>query len=221
MDDNERGRPIRVMLVDDHAMVRDGLKVFLSNYADIEVVAEADDGAEALALCARFRPDVVLMDLLMPELDGPTATARIRSAYPHIQVIALTSFVEEDLIRRALRAGAVGYLLKDVNPARLAEAIRAAHRGRPTIDSAAAQVLARGAQDGPPPGSDLTPREREVLALLVQGKTNDAIARDLSISAATVRLHVSHILSKLEAQNRTEAATIAARYHLAPLSNNK
>ena len=205
---------IRVMLVDDHAMVRDGLKVFLSNYADIRVVAEAEDGAEAVALAERARPDVVLMDLLMPGLDGPAATERIRKARPEAQVIALTSFVEEELIRRTLRAGAVGYLLKDVNPARLAEAIRAAHRGRPTIDSAAAQALARGATEGPTPGSDLTAREREVLALLVEGATNDEIGRALCISAATVRLHVSHILSKLDASNRTEAATIAARHGL-------
>jgi NarL family two-component system response regulator LiaR len=219
MNENERGRPIRVMLVDDHAMVRDGLKVFLSNYADMEVVAEAEDGAEAIALAGRARPDVVLMDLIMPGMDGPAATELLRRAQPGAQVIALTSFVEEDLIRRTLRAGAVGYLLKDVNPVRLAEAIRAAHRGRPTIDSAAAQVLARGAQDGPQPGSDLTQREREVLALLVQGKTNDEIGRVLYISAATVRLHVSHILSKLGASNRTEAATIAARYHLVPATD--
>ena len=207
-------KPIRVMIVDDHAMVRDGLKVFLSNYADIAVVAEAEDGAEAVALVGRARPDVVLMDLLMPGMDGPAATERIRRAHPDARVIALTSFVEEDLIRRTLRAGAVGYLLKDINPARLAEAIRAAHRGRPTIDSAAAQALARGATEGPQPGADLTPREREVLALLVKGRTNDEIARALYISAATVRLHVSHILSKLEASNRTEAATIAARHNL-------
>lgn len=214
MNANERAARIRVMLVDDHAMVRDGLKVFLSNHPDIAVVAEAEDGAEAVALIDRARPDVVLMDLLMPGLDGAAATERIRRAHPDVQVIALTSFVDEDLIRRTLRAGAVGYLLKDVNPARLADAIRAAHRGRPTIDSAAAQVLARGATDGPLPGSDLTAREREVLALLTQGKTNDAIALALCISASTVRLHVSHILAKLDAQNRTEAATIAARYHL-------
>jgi NarL family two-component system response regulator LiaR len=204
------------MLVDDHAMVRDGLRVFLSNFSDLQVVAEAEDGAQAIVECERARPDVILMDLLMPEMDGPTATAAIRKAYPQTQVIALTSFVEEDLIRRAIKAGAMGYLLKDVNPAKLAEAIRAAHRGRPTIDSAAAQVLARAAQAGPPPGSDLTPREREVLALLVQGKTNNAIAQELMVSAATVRLHVSHILSKLEAQNRTEAATLAAQYQLVP-----
>jgi NarL family two-component system response regulator LiaR len=209
------------MLVDDHAMVRDGLKVFLSNYSDIQVVAEAEDGAEAVALVARARPDVVLMDLLMPDLDGPAATARIRKEHPDVQVLALTSFVDEDLIRRTLRAGALGYLLKDVKPARLAEAIRAARRGRPTIDSVAAQVLALGSQDGPALGEDLTPREREVLALLVQGKTNDGIAAALNISPATVRLHVSHILSKLEAQNRTEAATIATRHRLVPTPENE
>lgn len=211
-----RASPIRVMLVDDHAMVRDGLKVFLSNSVDLEIVGEAEDGAEALAQCEKVCPDVVLMDLVMPGIDGPTATAQIRKAHPEIQVIALTSFVDEDLIRRAIKAGAVGYLLKDVNPNKLAEAIRAACHGRPTIDSAAARVLALAALDAPAPGSDLTPREREVLALLVQGKTNDAIARELVISPATVRLHVSHILSKLEAANRTEAAAIATQHRLVP-----
>ncbi len=206
--------PIRIMIVDDHLMVRDGLRVFLSNYEDLEVVAEAEDGAQAIELCAEARPDVVLMDLLMPKLDGPSATARLRKAYPQVQVIALTSFVEEDLIRRAIQAGAVGYLLKDVNPGKLAEAIRAAHRGQPTIDSAAAQVLARAARQPLPVGAQLTPREREILTLLVAGKTNKGIGEALTLSPLTVRMHVSSILSKLGARNRTEAATLALQHNL-------
>jgi two-component system, NarL family, response regulator LiaR len=206
--------PIRVMLVDDHLMVRDGLRVFLSSYDDLEVVAEAEDGTQAVELCAQTRPDVVLMDLLMPTLDGPTATARIREACPQVQVIALTSFIEEDLIRRAIQAGAVGYLLKDVHPDKLAKAIRAAHRGQSTIDSAAALVLARAARPPRSPGSDLTPREREILALLVAGKTNKGIAQALTLSPLTVRMHVSSILSKLGASNRTEAATLAVQHNL-------
>jgi NarL family two-component system response regulator LiaR len=208
--------PIRIMIVDDHLMVRDGLRVFLSNYDDLEVVAEAEDGAQAIELCAEARPDVVLMDLLMPTLDGPTATARMRKAHPQVQVIALTSFVEEDLIRRAIQAGAVGYLLKDVNPGKLAEAIRAAHRGQPTIDSAAARVLARAAGQPLPLGTDLTPREREILTLLVAGKTNKGIGEALTLSPLTVRMHVSSILSKLGASNRTEAATLALQHNLVP-----
>ena len=208
--------PIRVMIVDDHLMVRDGLRVFLSNYEDLELVAEAEDGAQAIDLCAEARPDVVLMDLLMPTLEGPTATARIRAAHPQVRVIALTSFVEEDLIRQAIQAGAVGYLLKDINPGKLAEAIRAAHCGRPTIDSAAALVLAREAGQPPAQGSDLTPREREILALLAAGKTNKGIAEALTLRSGTVRMHVSSILSKLGTSNRTEAANMAMRHKLVP-----
>jgi len=207
---------IRVMIVDDHLMVRDGLKVFLSTYDDLEVVAEADDGGQAVQLCPQVRPDVVLMDMLMPNMDGPTATTLIRASYPDIQVIALTSFAEEDLVQQALQAGAIGYLLKDVRADKLADAIRAAHQGRSTIDAAAAQVLVQSARQPPQLGQDLTAREREVLALLVNGMTNKEIAEELTLSMGTVRLHVSNILSKLGASNRTEAATLALQHKLIP-----
>jgi NarL family two-component system response regulator LiaR len=206
--------PIRVMLVDDHLMVRDGLKVFLSVYDDIEIVAEAEDGEQAVTLCAKVQPDVVLMDVVMPNVDGPTATARIRESFPQVQVIALTSFLEEDLVQRAFQAGANGYLLKDVHPNKLAQAIRDAHQGQSTIDAAAAQVLAEAARVPKPLGRDLTPRELEVLALLTEGKTNKEIAKDLTLSHGTVRLHVSNILSKLGVSNRTEAATLALQHNL-------
>jgi NarL family two-component system response regulator LiaR len=208
--------PIRIMIVDDHTMVRGGLRLFLSSHDDLEVVAEAGDGKEAIVLCSQVQPDVILMDVVMPGIDGPTATARIRQAFPHIQVIALTSFLEEDLVQKALAAGAISYLLKDVGADRLAEAIRAAHRGRGTIDSGAAQVLVQAAQRPPPPGQDLTDREREVLALLVEGQTNKQIALQLSLSSGTVRIYVSNILSKLDASNRTEAATLALQHNLVP-----
>jgi NarL family two-component system response regulator LiaR len=204
------------MLVDDHLMVRDGLKVFLSVYDDIEVVAEAEDGKQAIALCAQDQPDVILMDILMPDVDGPTATAGIRKAFPQVQVIALTSFLEEDLVRRALQAGANGYLLKDVHPDKLAQAIRDAHEGRPTIASAAAQVLVQATMQPAPVGADLTPRERQVLALLAEGRTNKQIAEALTVSSGTVRLHVSNILSKLGVSNRTEAARLALQHNLTP-----
>jgi NarL family two-component system response regulator LiaR len=210
---NEK-KPIRVMIVDDHLMVRDGLKVFLSLYDDLEVVADAGDGEQALTYCTQLRPDVVLMDVVMPGMDGPTVTARIRAECPEVQVIALTSFAEGDLVQRAIQAGAIGYLLKDVHPDKLAEAIRDAHHGRSTIDPEAAQSLVQVTSQPPAPGSDLTPREREVLALLVKGKTNKEIAVQLIISQATVRLHVSNILSKLGASNRTEAATLALQHNL-------
>lgn len=207
---------IRVMIVDDHLMVRDGLKVFLSTYDDLEVVAEADDGGQAVQLIPQVQPDVVLMDVLMPKMDGPTATALIRASYPDIQVIALTSFVEEDLVQQALQSGAIGYLLKDVRADKLADAIRAAHQGRATIDATAAQVLVQSARQPPQLGQDLTAREREVLALLVNGMTNKEIAKELTLSMGTVRLHVSNILSKLRASNRTEAATLALQHKLIP-----
>lgn len=207
------GKPIRIMIVDDHLMIRDGLKVFLSTYDDLEVVAEASDGQEALALCVEFRPDVILMDLVMPNVDGPTATAQIRNAYPNIQVIILTSFTEQNLVQEAIEAGAIGYLLKDVRAGKLAEAIRNAYNGRSTMDRSAIQALVQATHQ-PSLGVDLTPREREVLGYLVQGSTNQEIATGLIISESTVRLHVSNILSKLGAGNRTEAATLALKHNL-------
>lgn len=202
-------KPIRIMIVDDHLMVRDGLKVFLSVYDDIEVVGEAEDGEGALALCPQVEPDVVVMDILMPNMDGPTATARIRADYPSIQVIALTSFAEEELVQRAIQSGAISYVLKDVHSDKLAQAIREAHQGRGMIDSAAAQVLVQAAQRTPTPGYDLTGRERQVLALMVEGKTNQEIADHLTLSVGTARFHVSNILSKLGVSNRTEAVSLA------------
>ena len=207
---------IRVMIVDDHLMVRDGLKVFLSVFEDIDVVAEAGDGAEAEALCRQAQPDVILMDIIMPGMDGPTATARIRAAYPRVQVIALTSFVEGDLVQRALHAGAIGYLLKDVRPGKLAAAIRDASRGRGTVDAQAVQVLVQAERQPDSIGHNLTPREREVLALLAAGKTNKEIAEALVISPGTARMHVSNILSKLGVGNRTEAAAVALQQGLLP-----
>lgn len=207
-------QPIRVMIVDDHLMVRDGLKVFLSVYPELIVVAEAGDGDEAVARCAETRPDVILMDLVLPTLDGPTATRHIRAAFPQIQVIALTSFVDEALVARALAAGAISYLLKDVHADQLATAIRAAHDGRATLAPTAVQALAHLAAAPPAHRPDLTRRERDVLALLVAGESNLAIAAHLGISHGTVRLHVSTILSKLGAHNRTEAALLAVQHKL-------
>jgi NarL family two-component system response regulator LiaR len=195
-------------------MVRDGLKVYLSVYEDIEIVAEADDGEQAISRCAEVQPDVILMDVVMPNVDGPTATARIVADHPNIRIIALTTFSEQVLVQQAIQAGAISYLLKDVHAGKLAEAIREAYHGRSTIDASVAQSLIEAANHSPPPGSNLTPREREVLALLVEGQTNKEIAEKLIISQATVRLHVSNILSKLGASNRTEAVSLALQNNL-------
>ena len=204
--------PIRVLIVDDHQMVREGLKVLLSTCAEIEVVGEAADGAEAVAQCAALEPDVVLMDVIMPVMDGAEATAEITSACPTVQVIALTSFVDQEYVERTLHAGAISYLLKDARPDALTQAIKDAAEGRGTIDSSAMRAMMERRQDGV--GNDLTGREREVLALLSAGMSNKEIAESLTLSVGTVRLHVSNILAKLGAPNRTTAAAIAMKHGL-------
>jgi NarL family two-component system response regulator LiaR len=206
--------PIRVLLVDDHAVVRSGLGAFLLAFDDLELVGEAGSGEEALAKCEQLNPDVILMDLLMPNMDGAEATAAIRERYPSIQVIALTSFKEEDLVQRAIQAGAIGYLLKNVSADELADAIRAAKAGKPTLAPEAAQALMHAATKPPELGYDLTPRELDVLALMVEGLSNPDIAERLIVSRSTVKFHVSSILSKLGAATRTEAVALAIQHKL-------
>jgi len=207
-------KPIRVILVDDHAVVRSGLSAFLMVFDDLEFVGEASNGEEALRLCKEVRPDVVLMDLVMPGMDGATATQAIRENCPEIQVIALTSFKEQELVQGALKAGAIGYLLKNVSADELSSAIRAAHAGKPTLAPEAAHVLIQANQGPPAIGSDLTEREREVLALIAEGLSNPEIADKLVVSRSTVKFHVSSILSKLGASTRTQAVTLALQNKL-------
>jgi two-component system, NarL family, response regulator LiaR len=207
---------IRVMLVDDHTMVRKGLATFLNVFDDLQLAGEAKNGAEAIQLCGEVLPDVVLMDMVMPDMDGATATRIIRQQFPEVQIIALTSFKEGTLIKNALEAGAIGYLLKDISAAELAKAIRAAYAGRATLSPEAAQSLVETSNLPPAPGFDLTEREREVLALMIEGLNNVQIAGRLTVSPSTIKSHVSNILSKLGAASRTEAVTIALRNKIVP-----
>jgi NarL family two-component system response regulator LiaR len=207
-------RATRIAIVDDHAMVRSGLAAFLSVADDLELVGEAENGQQALRLCAEERPDVVLMDLVMPGMDGVQTTRAIRERFPEIRVIALTSFPEDRLVQDVLEAGALSYLLKNVGADELARAIRAAREGRSTLAPEAAQVLIQRATRQPAPGQDLSPREREVLALMVQGLSNPDIADRLVVGRSTIKFHVSSILGKLGVQSRTEAVAMAVQHNI-------
>jgi two-component system, NarL family, response regulator LiaR len=201
---------IRVLIADDHAVVRQGLRTFLDLQDDIEVVAEAADGAEALAAAERHAPDVVLIDLVMPNVDGIEAIRGLRERVPEARAIVLSSFIDDEKLFPAVRAGAAGYLLKDVQPQELVEAIRTVHGGGALLHPKVASRLLEEIATDP-----LTPREREVLALIARGMANKAIARELSLSEKTVKAHVSNILAKLGVSDRTQAALYAVRAGLA------
>lgn len=201
---------IKVLIVDDHAMVRNGLSTFLTVFDDLELVGESSSGEEAIRNCRTLNPNVVLMDMVMPGMDGATATRHIREECPNTQVIVLTSFKEDDLVQGALEAGAIGYLLKNVGADELAAAIRRAHEGSPTLAPEAAQVLMHAATRKEENANfGLTDREREILRAMVQGRSNPEIADQLVVSRSTVKFHVSNILMKLGVGSRTEAVALA------------
>jgi two-component system, NarL family, response regulator LiaR len=205
--------PIRVLIVDDHAVVREGLQAFLELQEGIEVAGQAVDGEAAIEAALRLRPDVILMDLVMPRLDGVAAMRSLRESVPDARVIVLTSFLDDDKLLPALRAGAAGYLLKNAEPHEIVRAVRAAHAGEALLDPVvAARLVETLATDGAEePLDQLTPREREVLVLMGRGFPNKRIARELDLSEKTVKTHVGHVLAKLGVSDRTQAAVVAVR----------
>lgn len=205
---------IKVVIVDDHAMVRSGLGAFMLAFDDLEMVGEANSGEEAIDICAQLHPDVVLMDLMMPGMGGIAAIGSIREQWPDTQVIALTSFAEQEHVQGALKAGAIGYLMKNVSVDDLVTAIRDAMSGKPSLSPEAARVLVQSSTEPAPPGQDLTETERGVLKLMIKGLNNPDIADQLMVSTSTVKFHVSNILSKLAVTSRTEAVALAVKHNL-------
>lgn len=205
---------IKVLLVDDHTVVRSGLGAVLAVSDDLQLVGEAADGEEAVRFCERTQPDVILMDLLMPKMDGVAATKAIKERWPKVQIIILTSFKEKEYVEGALKAGAVSYLLKNVSADELVNAIRKAAAGQSSLSPEAAQVLIQKMNEPVQPGQDMTEREREILALMVEGLSNNSIAERLFVSQSTVKFHVSNVLSKLGVASRTEAVALAIKHHL-------
>lgn len=206
--------PIRILLVDDHAVVRSGLSKFLMVNKDLKLVGEASDGMEAVQMTSLHKPDIVLMDLMMPGVDGITATREIHQKYPKVKVIALTSFAEQNLVQGALQAGAIGYLQKNVTAKELGNAIRAACEGRMTLSPEAAQVLANSIAQPQIASEQLTERERDVLRCMVDGHNNNEIAETLVVSLGTVKFHISNIFHKLGVDSRVEAVKLAIEQKL-------
>jgi NarL family two-component system response regulator LiaR len=208
---------IRLVIADDHAVVREGLRFLLEQQPDIKIVGESKDGVQTLALVTQLVPDVILLDLLMPKMDGITLIREIKRQAPTTRIIMLTSYSEDEQIFGAIKAGALSYLLKDVSPEDLVEAVHAAARGEGVLHPQVAARVLHEMQQQRAPLEDLTPREREVLSLIAHGRSNPEIAGELGIGEGTVKTHVSNILSKLHLADRTQAAIYALQHHLVPL----
>lgn len=209
---------IKVMIADDHPLVRHGIKTVFEAYDDILLVAEAENGKEAIEMCEKYRPDIILMDIMMPVIDGVEATSQLIKRFPDIKVIALTSFNDKDLIKKSLKAGAVGFILKNITGAKLVKTIKNAYKGELTLSSQATKILLSELREPSSEGTiKLTEREIEILALIVEGLSNKEIAKRLFISNSTVQFHVSNILSKLGVSKRTEAVYLALKQKLVKL----
>jgi NarL family two-component system response regulator LiaR len=215
--------PIRILIVDDHTIVRKGIRALLAETEDIQIVGEASDGLTAVELSKQLEPDVILMDIIMPKMDGIEATRRITSQQSHVHVLVLTSFIGDDNVFPAIKAGALGYLLKDSEPAELTRAIHRVYRGEPSLHPIIARKMMKEISE--PAGEKLTPeplteRELEVLQLLAKGMTNEEISTKLVISEVTVRTHVSHLLAKLHLANRVQATLYALKKGISSISND-
>jgi two-component system, NarL family, response regulator LiaR len=208
---------IKVIVVDDHPLVRHGIKTVFEAYDDIEMIAEAENGKEALEICAKYKPDVVIMDMVMPILDGAEATSQLIRSFPDIKVIALTSFNDKDLIRKSLKAGAVSFVLKNVSGAKLVKIIKDAYKGKSVLSPYATKILLTELREKTDEKIKLTKREKEILTLIVEGLSNKEIAKRLFLSNSTIQFHVSNILSKLGVSKRTEAAYLALKQKLVEL----
>jgi NarL family two-component system response regulator LiaR len=220
----DQGQAIRVLIVDDHTIVRKGIKALLAEKSDIQVVGEADNGLDAITLSKELEPDIVLMDLLMPQMDGIDATRQITARQPKVRVLVLTSFVGDEKIFPAIKAGALGYLLKDSDPTELIQSIYRVYRGEPSLHPIIARKMMKEILEQPstkPASEPLTAREIEVLQLLAKGLSNDEIAAQLVISEVTVRTHISHLLAKLHMANRVQATLYALREGITSIEEEK
>lgn len=209
-----RKKQIRLLLVDDHTVLLDGLEAVLQVYDDIKVIGKASSGKQAISICEKLSPDIILMDLVMPEMDGVAATRNILAKWPHIKIIILTSFIDRSRVMEALKEGAVGYLLKNVSTIDLVNSIKAAYEGNPSLSKGVTKILISEIKKSPKNQNILTNKEKEILVLLVEGLSNKEIAKKLVVSTSTVKFHISNILNKLQASSRLEAASLAVKKNL-------